>query len=52
MFYRLLGMVVWKGGKWLLRRRYPTYVPLPMLVGALFAILAGVVLLVTRRNSD
>jgi hypothetical protein len=52
MFYRLLGMAVWKGGKWFLRRRYgPTYVPRPVLAGTLFAMLGGVVLLLTRRDS-
>jgi hypothetical protein len=52
MFYRLLGMAVWKGAKWFLRRRYgPTYVPRPLLAGALLAAIGGIVLLLTRRES-
>jgi hypothetical protein len=53
MFYRLLGMAVWKGAKWFLRRRYgPTYVPRPLLAGALLAAIGGIVLLLTRRESS
>ena len=53
MFYRLLGMVVWKGAKSLLRHRFgPTYVPRPVLVGALLAAIGAVVLLLTRRDSS
>ena len=39
MAYKLLGVVVWKGGKWFLARRYGHLVPPRALV-------AGVVLVV------
>lgn len=52
MFYRLLGMAVWKGAKWFLRRRYgPTYLPRPVLVGVLLAAIGAIVLLIVRRDS-
>ena len=52
MFYRLLGMAVWKGAKWFLRRRYgPTYVPRPLLAGMLLAVIGAIVLLLTRRET-
>jgi hypothetical protein len=52
MFYRLLGMAVWKGAKSLLRSRYgPTYMPRPMLAGALLVVVGGIAVLVTRRES-
>ena len=52
MFYKLLGMVVWKGGKYFLRRRYSTYVPVPVLAGAALAVAGGVALLVVRHNGS
>jgi hypothetical protein len=53
MFYRLLGMVVWNGGKLVLRRKYGrTYVPKPLLAGAVLALVGGVVLLVARHNGS
>jgi hypothetical protein len=53
MFYRLLGMLVWNGGKVLLRQKYGrTYVPKPVLAGAVLALAGGVALLVTRHSSD
>jgi hypothetical protein len=52
MLYRLLGMVVWHGGKYFLRRRYSTYVPKPVLAGAALAVVGGVVLLAARHASD
>jgi hypothetical protein len=43
MFFKLLGMAVWYGGKFFLRRRYgSTYVPKPVLAGVLVAGLAAV----------
>jgi hypothetical protein len=43
MFYKLLGMAVWHGGKLFLRRRYgAAYVPKPLLAGAAVAVVAGV----------
>jgi hypothetical protein len=51
MFYKLLGMVVWNGGKLILRRRYgPTYAPKPLLAGGVLAVAAAVALLVARRG--
>ena len=53
MFYKLLGMVVWNGGKFVLRRKYgPTYAPKPLLAGAVIAVVAGVALLAARRESS
>lgn len=53
MFYRLLGMVVWNGGKFFLRKKYGRmYVPKPVIAGAVLAVAGGVVLLVTRHGDD
>jgi hypothetical protein len=55
MFYKLLGMAVWHGGKLFLRRRYGSaYVPKPVLAGAAVAVLGGVVLAVAaaRRSGS
>jgi hypothetical protein len=52
MFYKLLGMVVWRGAKLVLRRKYGrTYVPVPLLAGGIVAVLLAV-LLIARRDSD
>jgi hypothetical protein len=53
MFYKLLGMLVWKGGKAFLRRKNgPTYIPAPVIAGAvvLVGLLVGLVL--AKRDSD
>ena len=43
MFYKLLGMLVWQGGKVImLRKNGPTYVGAPVIAGLLFA----------KRSSD
>ena len=53
MFYKLLGMVVWNGAKFFLRRKYgPTYAPKPVLAGAVIAVVAAVALLAARRESS
>ncbi len=53
MFYKLLGMLVWNGGKVFLRRKYgPTYAPKPLLAGLVIAIVAGVAVLASRRDSS
>ena len=53
MFYRLLGMAVWHGAKFFLRRKYGrTYVPKSLLAGAALAAAGGVALLVVRHNSS
>jgi hypothetical protein len=42
MGYKILGFLVWHGGKLVLRRKYgSTYVPKPVLAGAAAATLAG-----------
>ena len=52
MFYKVLGMLVWNGGKVILRRKYgPTYAPKPVLAGAVIAVVAGVAVLASRRES-
>jgi hypothetical protein len=53
MFYKLLGMAVWKGGKAFLRRKNgPTYVPAPLLAGAVVLVGAVVGLALAKRDSD
>ena len=54
MFYKLLGMLVWKGGKLFLRRKNgPTYLPAPLLAGAVVLIVGAVVgLVLAKRDSD
>ena len=53
MFYKLLGMLVWRGAKLFLRRKYgPTYTPKPLLAGGVIAIVLGIALLVAKRNGD
>jgi hypothetical protein len=55
MFYKLLGMAVWNGGKLFLRRRYGSaYVPKPVLAGAAVAVVGGVVLalVAAKRNGS
>jgi hypothetical protein len=53
MFYRLLGMAVWNGGKFFLRRKYGrAYVPKPLLAGAALAVAGGVALLLARHNGS
>jgi hypothetical protein len=50
MFYKFLGMAVWKGGKLFLRRKYGrTHVPKRVLAGAGLAVAGGVALLVVRH---
>ncbi|MBV9194080.1 MAG: hypothetical protein JO168_08025 [Solirubrobacterales bacterium] len=41
MGYKLLGIVVWKGGKWYLRRRFPGMPRKLAIAGAAGAVLAG-----------
>jgi hypothetical protein len=53
MFYKLLGMLTWKGARWFLRRRYGSgMAPKALAAGALVALLAGIALLVTRQRGD
>jgi hypothetical protein len=50
MGYRLLGMIVWKGGKLFLQRKYGTWVPKPVLAGGLVAVLLGIALAASRSR--
>ena len=53
MFYRVIGMAVWNGGKLFLRRKYGrTYVPKPVLAGAVLAVVGAVVLVLARHNGS
>ena len=51
MAYKLLGMVVWKGGKLFLRRKYGAgMVPKPLLGGGLLLAGAGAFLAARARS--
>lgn len=51
MFYKLLGMAVWNGGKFFLRRKYgSTYVPKAVLAGAAVAVVGGLALAVAAAK--
>ena len=54
MFYKLLGYLVWNGGKVFLRTRYGSaYLPKPMLAGAV--VVAGglaLALVASKRNGS
>ena len=54
MAYKLLGIVVWKGAKWFLRRKYgAAMAPKPlMLAGGLLVVIAGIVLASRQRGGD
>jgi hypothetical protein len=52
MFYKLLGMAVWKGGKLFLRPRYgAAMAPKPLLAGGL-VLVAVAILLGARQLSN
>jgi hypothetical protein len=52
MLYKLLGLVVWKGAKALVRSKTGrTNVPVPLLAGGIVAVLLALAL-VLRRDSD
>ena len=53
MFYKLLGMVVWNGAKFVLRSKYGrTYAPKPLLAGAVLAVVAAVAVVAARREGS
>jgi hypothetical protein len=50
MGYKLLGLVVWKGAKWFLRRKYgAAMAPKPLLAGGLVLALVGVAIAIKQR---
>ena len=49
MGYKVLGYVVWQGGKWYVRRRMPGSAPKLALAGIAGAALAGGALVAQRR---
>ena len=53
MFYKLLGMLTWKGVRWFLRRRYgaPT-VRKPLLAGGVVVLLLGVAFAARQRGGE
>jgi hypothetical protein len=53
MFYKLLGYLVWNGGKVFLRSRYgTTYVPKSVLAGAVVAAGGVALLVLAKRNGS
>jgi hypothetical protein len=53
MLYKLIGMLVWKGGKAFLRRKNgPTYLPAPLIAAAVVGAGLVVGLLVAKRDSS
>ena len=53
MFYKVLGMAVWRGAKALLRYKYGSAIgPKPVLTAGLVAALLAAAFLATRRNGD
>ena len=53
MLYKFLGILVWNGAKALLRAKYGrTYLPAPVLVGAVVLAGAAVGLVFAKRDSD
>ena len=53
MLYKLLGLVVWNGAKFVLRSKYGrTYAPKPLLAGAVLAVVAAVAVVAARREGS
>ena len=53
MAYKLLGFVIWKGGKWFLRRKYgAALAPKPLLAGGLALAAAGALAAALKRGDD
>lgn len=51
MFYKLIGMLVVKGAKLFLRRRYgPTYTPKPVLAAGVVALVVGIAVVAAKRD--
>jgi hypothetical protein len=50
MFYKLLGMAVWNGGKWYLGRRFGPHAPTKALAaGATVALALGAAAVLAKR---
>jgi hypothetical protein len=52
VLYRLLGMAIWKGAKWFLRRRYGRLVPSRRVAGLGFVGLAALALALGRTRKS
>jgi hypothetical protein len=53
MFYKLLGMLTWKGVRWFLRHKYGAAIaPKPLLAGGVVVLLLGVALAARQRGGD
>jgi hypothetical protein len=50
MYYKLLGMAVWHGGKFLIQRRYGLKLSKPLLAGAALAAVVGAGLAATAAR--
>ena len=51
MAYKLLGIVVWRGAKWFLRRKYGApMAPKPLLAGGVVLALIGAALAARQRG--
>jgi hypothetical protein len=49
MFYKLLGMAVWRGAKWYLRRRGPRPGPKTLAIGGAAALGIGAAAILAKR---
>jgi hypothetical protein len=53
MFYKLIGMIVVKGARVFLRRKYgPTMTPKPVLAGLVVAAVVGIAVVATKRDGS
>ena len=54
MFYRLLGMAVWKGGRFYVSRKYGGKVPSRIVagIGGLLVLVVGALLFSARRGDS
>ena len=53
MFYKLIGILVWKGAKYILRQKYgAARMPKPLLAGGLLLAIAAVVLAARQRGDS
>lgn len=52
MGYKLLGYIVWQGGKWYVRRRFPNLGRNLVIAGAAGALLAGAAVAVASQRGS